>query len=453
MRWPFEEWGATAVFSGHDHAYERVMRDDNGDGVLLPYFTTGLGGHSRYSFGTPVSGSAVRYSADYGTMIIDASDTQIDFEFWSVAGGGRLIDSYGIAPTVGGDDSDVVYRWNAGTTTVAAIDGGKAWTADSSAIVGGPTNVFAGGITSLHSSVPKASVPVGIFAQERWDPPTGAEMGLEFGKGGLAAGIFAVRLFIGNGYQGTNAVGDRVFDVLVEGKTAFNDVDPVARFGQKAGGMLEWRGAITDGTIDIDFRHDVQNPLINGVEIAYLGDDAVPPEPPETGVVYRWNAGTATVAAIDGGKAWTADGSAIVGGPTNVFAGGITTLHSSVPKTSVPVGIFAQERWDPPTGAEMGLEFGKGGLAAGSYAVRLFIGNGYQGTDAVGDRVFDALVEGKTAFDDVDPVALFGQKAGGMLEWRGEVTDGTIDIDFRRGVENPLINGVEIAYLGDDLLL
>jgi hypothetical protein len=40
-----------------------------------------------------------------------------------------------------------------------------------------------------------------------------------------------------------------------------------------------------------------------------------------------------------------------------------------------------------------------------------------------------------------------------MLEWRGEVTDGTIDIDFRRGVENPLINGVEIAYLGDDLLL
>jgi hypothetical protein len=101
----------------------------------------------------------------------------------------------------------------------------------------------------------------------------------------------------------------------------------------------------------------------------------------------------------------------------------------------------------------MGLEFGKGGLAAGSYAVRLFIDNGYQGTDAVGDRVFDALVEGKTAFDEVDPVALFGQKAGGMLEWRGEVTDGTIDIDFRRGVENPLINGVEIAYLGDDLLL
>jgi hypothetical protein len=275
MRWPFEAWGATAVISGHDHAYERVMRDDNGDGVLLPYFTTGLGGHSRYSFGTPVGGSAVRYSADFGTMIVDASDTQIDFEFWSVAGGGRLIDSYRITSPGGGGDPDVLYRWKAGTGTVAAIDGGKAWVADASVVVGGPTNVFAGGITSLHPSVPKASVPKGIFAQERWDPPTGAEMGLEFGKGGLAAGSYAVRLFIGNSYQGTDAVGDRVFDILVEGKTAFNDVDPVALFGHKVGGMLEWRGEVIDGTIDVDFRRGVENPLINGVEIVYLGDDSL----------------------------------------------------------------------------------------------------------------------------------------------------------------------------------
>ena len=25
MRWPFAEWGASAVLSGHDHLYERVM--------------------------------------------------------------------------------------------------------------------------------------------------------------------------------------------------------------------------------------------------------------------------------------------------------------------------------------------------------------------------------------------------------------------------------------------
>ena len=89
MQWPYEDWGATAVFAGHDHLYERILRDDNSDGDDFLYFTTGAGGRSLYSFGTPVTGSAVRYNANYGSMRVQASDTSITFEFWSVAGGGR----------------------------------------------------------------------------------------------------------------------------------------------------------------------------------------------------------------------------------------------------------------------------------------------------------------------------------------------------------------------------
>jgi hypothetical protein len=103
MQWDFEDWGATAVLSGHDHLYERILRDDNGDGDTLPYFVTGLGGHSRYGFGTPVAGSEVRYSADYGTMVVEASDTAITFEFWSIARGGSLIDSFTIDLPSGAD--------------------------------------------------------------------------------------------------------------------------------------------------------------------------------------------------------------------------------------------------------------------------------------------------------------------------------------------------------------
>nr|WP_281035194.1 metallophosphoesterase [Mesorhizobium tamadayense] len=44
MQWPFEQWGVNAVFAGHEHNYYRENRDDNGDGVYLPYTTTGLGG-------------------------------------------------------------------------------------------------------------------------------------------------------------------------------------------------------------------------------------------------------------------------------------------------------------------------------------------------------------------------------------------------------------------------
>ena len=56
MRWPFEAWGADAVLSGHDHDYERIMRDVNNDGTKIPYFVSGLGGQSRRSFGSTTLG-------------------------------------------------------------------------------------------------------------------------------------------------------------------------------------------------------------------------------------------------------------------------------------------------------------------------------------------------------------------------------------------------------------
>ena len=98
MQWPFEQWGATAVLSGHEHLYERLLRDDNGDGNAFPYFITGLGGAARYSFGIPVVGSEVRYNADFGTMLVQASAESITFEFLAVTGGGigTLIDSFTI---------------------------------------------------------------------------------------------------------------------------------------------------------------------------------------------------------------------------------------------------------------------------------------------------------------------------------------------------------------------
>ena len=104
MQWPYEAWGATAVLSGHDHLYERVLRDDNADSVEFPYFITGAGGKSLYGFTTPVAGSQVRYNANYGSMIIDADDASITFRFYSINpadGTNGLIDTYtvGTAPT------------------------------------------------------------------------------------------------------------------------------------------------------------------------------------------------------------------------------------------------------------------------------------------------------------------------------------------------------------------
>ena len=67
MQWPYEAWGATAVIAGHDHVYERIIRDDNSDGVNFPYFTIGAG-RARPLQLLPLrcQGSQVRYSATYG---------------------------------------------------------------------------------------------------------------------------------------------------------------------------------------------------------------------------------------------------------------------------------------------------------------------------------------------------------------------------------------------------
>jgi len=86
MQWPFPTWGADAVLSGHDHTYERIIV--NG----LVYFVNGLGGNSRYDFGSPVSGSQVRYNATFGAMRVTATWTSILYEF--IASDGKVIDTY-----------------------------------------------------------------------------------------------------------------------------------------------------------------------------------------------------------------------------------------------------------------------------------------------------------------------------------------------------------------------
>jgi hypothetical protein len=102
MRWPFEAWGADVVISGHAHHYERLHRDDNNDGVILPYFISGLGGASKGSFVSKPKESMARYNAAYGAMFITATPTTLSFEFRNTAG--TLIDSYSLSKTETEDD-------------------------------------------------------------------------------------------------------------------------------------------------------------------------------------------------------------------------------------------------------------------------------------------------------------------------------------------------------------
>jgi hypothetical protein len=86
MLWPFAEFGASAIYTGHNHLYERVLT--NG----LNYVTIGLGGGRIDGFVTPVAGSLSRYNTTYGAVRLMVTETNFVSDFINVFG--EVIDTF-----------------------------------------------------------------------------------------------------------------------------------------------------------------------------------------------------------------------------------------------------------------------------------------------------------------------------------------------------------------------
>ena len=80
LQWPYRDWGADVVVSGHNHIYERVVVEG------LPYFINGLGGMSIQGLGAPIPDSRVRYNADYGAMEVWATPLTMTLQFMTQQG-------------------------------------------------------------------------------------------------------------------------------------------------------------------------------------------------------------------------------------------------------------------------------------------------------------------------------------------------------------------------------
>lgn len=75
MQWPFKAWGATAVFSGHNHVFEHLIVDS------LNYFVCGVGGGNLYNFGQPIAGSIFRNNSDHGFMLLESNGDSLSCNF------------------------------------------------------------------------------------------------------------------------------------------------------------------------------------------------------------------------------------------------------------------------------------------------------------------------------------------------------------------------------------
>jgi hypothetical protein len=78
LQWPFREWGASVVLTGHDHIYERLLVDG------LPYLINGLGGRSIHSKrSTPLPESQKLFNGDYGAMLLTATPDSLAMQFFT----------------------------------------------------------------------------------------------------------------------------------------------------------------------------------------------------------------------------------------------------------------------------------------------------------------------------------------------------------------------------------
>lgn len=184
-----------------------------------------------------------------------------------------------LAGGMGNARPDVLFRVDAGGGAVSASDGGADWAADTSdpsPYRNNGSNAAAWSPAVTFDSTIPAGTPTTLFDTERWDPGSkndGGEMQWAFP---VASGTTVdVNLYFANRYSGTGSVGGRVFDVSVEGQLKLDNFDIVAAAGADNKATMRTFRVTSDGTINIDLGHEVENPLVNAIEIVQV-DPAAP---------------------------------------------------------------------------------------------------------------------------------------------------------------------------------
>lgn len=131
--------------------------------------------------------------------------------------------------------------------------------------MGNQTTSTSNSINMTHSSIP-AGTPMTLFQTERWDLPTPAPMIWSFPVS--SSGNYQVRLYFAETYSGASSVGGRVFDVIIENQLVLNDYDIFADVGANKGVVKTFTVTVTDGTLNIQFGHVVENPSVRAIEIS-----------------------------------------------------------------------------------------------------------------------------------------------------------------------------------------
>jgi len=267
-------------------------------------------------------------------------------------------------------NTNVLYRIDAGGPEIAATDNGPNWMADQSntdpgaAYRNDQSNTASyGPVSSVDATVP-ASTPSAIFDTERYSLTDSPPMTWDFPvPGGTQV---EVRLYFANRWPGTSQPGQRVFDVYLNGTEVLAHYDIVASAGDQTGTMQAFDITVPAsgnyaGDVDIVFDHEVENPLIDGIEIVRDGSSVITTGgDPEDSLAYRPVSGTTiggqtTIGALttvpDTGIAWGSTRGAFMVGST-IFYGDSSgnfwkaSFDGTTVGTPVAIDPYDDPAWD-----------------------------------------------------------------------------------------------------------
>ncbi|HLW21024.1 MAG TPA: malectin domain-containing carbohydrate-binding protein, partial [Cyclobacteriaceae bacterium] len=240
--------------------------------------------------------------------------------------------------------------------------------------------------------------------------------------------------------------GNRVFDVILEGKLVKDDLDLFVENGNKQVTLIFDRVEVKDGKLDLELASSSNRSTISGISIESLGkgaDDDGPPvqEEPEESVEdpspqpafsLHLNAGTDKDYEYQG----------------KTFKGDVNYKDYYNSSTSVNVNlaassdaIFTTERHGEFL--EYTIPVPNGIYIVTTYHNELWFGKGGP-SSAKGRRVFDISLEGKLVQEDLDIFVESGNKELLLTFNEVEVKDGILNLEIASSQNRSTISAVSI---------
>jgi len=182
-----------------------------------------------------------------------------------------------------GASADALIRVNAGGASYVDSNS-QTWAAD---------NGFTSGSASTFANPIEGTTDDPIYQTFRYDDTPSSPLDYSFA---VTNGQYEVKLHFAETWSGITAVGQRIFDVLLENQVAIDNLDVFAVAGANTAHVVTLPVTVNDGQLTIGLRHVVQNPFICGIEVFSLGTGGLDTEPPAApAVLSATNVGAGSV--------------------------------------------------------------------------------------------------------------------------------------------------------------